>query len=319
MLTGIVLPMPRKLERTRSLSRYRGGLKAVGRIIWTTVSACVRFRVLGLAAETAFFGLLSLPPLIFGLAGSIGFVAQTFSVQSVTEFRNEVIELAGRVLTSSTIDSVLAPTLDDVLSAGRFDILSIGFVIALWSGSRAMAVFVDTITIMYGRAGERGIVHSRVLSFVMYLIMLLTSALLLPLVLAGPTLVSRVLPSRLDVLVGLYWPTVLIGTIALLTAVYHRAVPIRHRWRADLPGAILTLLIWLAGSWVLRLILGVSVGSSSLYGPLAAPLALMMWLWLMALAALIGAAFNAAVESVFPGFAGITVTEADDIADEATA
>ena len=37
-------------------------------------------------------------------------------------------------------------------------------VLALWSGSRALNVFVDTITIMYGLGGHRGIVKTRVLS-----------------------------------------------------------------------------------------------------------------------------------------------------------
>src|SRR5690625_2788027 len=36
--------------------------------------------------------------------------------------------------------------MDDVLQGGRFDVVSIGFVLALWSGSRALNVFVDTIS-----------------------------------------------------------------------------------------------------------------------------------------------------------------------------
>ncbi len=38
-----------------------------------TVDSCLRYRVTGLAAEAAFFAILSLPPLIFGLAGSVGY------------------------------------------------------------------------------------------------------------------------------------------------------------------------------------------------------------------------------------------------------
>ena len=46
------------------------------RLIVTTVSSCLRYRVTGLAAEAAFFAILSLPPLIFGLAGSIGYIVK---------------------------------------------------------------------------------------------------------------------------------------------------------------------------------------------------------------------------------------------------
>jgi hypothetical protein len=44
----------------------------VWRVIKETTGTCMRYRVMGLAAEAAFFGVLSLPPLIFGLAVRVG-------------------------------------------------------------------------------------------------------------------------------------------------------------------------------------------------------------------------------------------------------
>ena len=267
------------------------------RVVAQTFGACLRYRVTGLAAEAAFFALLSLPPLVFGLAGAIGFVASRFSVTTVAEFRTQVLDLASRLLTPTAVNDVIAPTLDDVLFQGRFEIISIGFVIALWSGSRAINVVVDTITIMYGLAGHRSILRTRALSFSLYLVLLLAAVVLLPLVLAGPGLVDRALPDRLGGLGYLYWPVVLVGTAAALATLYHLAVPVRSRWRGDLPGAALTLLLWLGGSALLRLVLGYSIGSTSIYGPLAAPIAVLLWLYLINLALLVGAAFNASLES----------------------
>jgi membrane protein len=267
------------------------------RVVAQTFGACLRYRVTGLAAEAAFFALLSLPPLIFGLAGAIGFVAQRFDVTTVAEFRTQVLDLASRLLTPTAVNDVLAPTLDDVLFQGRFEIISIGFVIALWSGSRAVNVVVDTITIMYGLAGHRGILRTRALSFSMYLVCLFAAVVLLPLVLAGPGLVERALPDRLGAIGYLYWPVVLLGTAAALAVLFHLAVPVRTRWRSDLPGAALTLLLWLGGSALLRMVLGLSIGSTSIYGPLAAPIAVLLWLYLINLALLVGAAFNASLEA----------------------
>ena len=99
----------------------------------------------------------------------------------------------------------------------------------------------------------------------------------------------------------LYWPVVLVGTVCFLATLYHLSVPVRTRWRADLPGAALTLLMWLGGSALLRLVLGLSAGSTTIYGPLAAPIAVLIWLYLISsLAVLVGAAFNAAVDEVWP-------------------
>jgi membrane protein len=274
-------------------------------VVAQTTGACIRHRVTGLAAEAAFFAILSLPPLIFGLAGAIGYVADRFDVQTIASFRVEVLRLSARALTPDAVDNVIAPTLDDVLSGGRFEVVSIGFVLALWSGSRALNVLVDTITIMYGLAGRRGIVRTRALSFSLYVVFLLAGVVLLPLVLAGPSLVDKVLPNRFELLASLYWPAVLIGSICVLATLYHLSVPVRSHWRGELPGAALTLLMWIGGSALLRQVLSLATGGSSIYGPLAAPIAVLIWLYVIAIATLIGAAFNAAVANVWPRLSGI--------------
>jgi membrane protein len=289
-----------KARSAAAVRRTRRLTKTGWQVIAQTVAACLRNRVTGLAAEAAFFAILSLPPLIFGLAGAIGFVADRFAVQTIANFRQEVLELASRALTPDAVNSVIAPTLDEVLSGGRFEVISIGFVIALWSGSRALNVLVDTITIMYGLGGRRGIVRTRALSFSLYVVFLLAGVVLLPLVLAGPSLVDRMLPNRFDLVASLYWPVVLIGSVCVLATLFHLSVPVRSRWRGELPGAALTLLMWLGGSALLRWVLDLSTGSSSIYGPLAAPIAVLIWLYVINFAMLIGAAFNTAVDKVWP-------------------
>jgi membrane protein len=293
-----------KARSRRWLERVARAREPAWRVIAQTVGACFRYRVTGLAAEAAFFAILSLPPLIFGLAGAIGFVAGRFNVRTIANFREQILALASRALTPDAVNSVIAPTLDDVLSGGRFDVISIGFVLALWSGSRALNVMVDTITIMYGLAGKRGIIRTRALSFSLYVVFLVAGIVLLPLVLAGPSFVDRVLPSRLEIVSNLYWPVVLLGSVCVLASLYHLAIPERTRWRADLPGAALTLAMWIGGSALLRLVLGLSTGTS-IYGPLAAPIAVLIWLYVISIAMLVGAAFNAAVDKVWPRLSGI--------------
>jgi membrane protein len=271
------------------------------RIIVTTVGSCLRHRVTGLAAEAAFFAVLSVPPLIFALAGAVGFVSERFTATQVEDVSNAVLEVSRQALTDRAVDRIIAPTLQEVLDGGRYDVISIGFVLALWSGSRALNVFVDTITIMHGLGGHRGIVATRALSFVLYVLAMVTGAVSIPLVVAGPTLVDRVLPERLDFVNQLYWPVVLVLCICFLATLYHVSVPVRTSWRFNIPGAALTMFFWILGSYLLRWVLTVTAAESrSIYGPLAAPIAVLLWLYLLALAVLIGAAVNAAFDTVFP-------------------
>ncbi len=281
------------VDRPRTLA---AGRQWLARIITRTVSSCFRYRVTGLAAEAAFFAILSLPPLVFGLAGTIGFIAERYDVAQVDVLKDRVIELSSRALTPDTVDAVITPTLDDVLGGGRIDVISIGFVLALWSGSRALNVFIDTITIIYGMGGRRGLVKTRALSFAMYVVALLVGIALVPLVLAGPEVAANLLPDRFAMLQPLYWPAVLVLSVGFIATLYHSAVPVRRRWRMALPGAIFTLLMWIFGSFFVRWALGFSAGGTSIYGPLAAPIAVLLWLYVISIAVLIGAAVNAAID-----------------------
>ncbi|WP_234410935.1 YihY/virulence factor BrkB family protein [Nocardioides terrigena] len=271
------------------------------RITVATVGSCMRYRVTGLAAEAAFFAILSVPPLVFAMAGAIGYVSDRFTAAQLDDVRQAVLDLSSQALTERAVDTIIRPTIDTVLQGGRYDVISVGFVLALWSGSRALNVFVDTITIMHGLGGHRGIVKTRALSFVLYVLAMLTGVVSIPLVVAGPSLVGRWLPQRFEFLMGFYWPLVLLLCVCFLATLYHVSVPVRTNWAFNLPGAVFSLVAWVGGSFVLRWVLTVTAAESrSIYGPLAAPIAVLLWLYLLAIAVLIGAAVNAAFDTVFP-------------------
>ena len=283
----------------RRLARVPGGL-AVARLVVATWRVCLRYRVTGLASEAGFFALLSLPPLVLGLFGGVGYVGRWLGPDTTHDVSVAIQTYAARFLTDDSVRKVIVPTVDDVLRNGRIDVISIGFLFSLWSGSRALNVFVDTISIMYGQSGVRGIVRTRALSFTLYLVALVVGVIVMPLVLVGPSTMARLLPARLEFLIGLYWPTVVILTVASLTTLFHVSTPRRSPWKRDIPGAVLTLVIWLLSSFVLRIWLGASVGGTSIYGPLSAPIVVLIWLYFLAIAVLIGAALNAAGRQLWP-------------------
>ena len=175
-----------KAELRRLLSPIPGAVP-LARLTLETVRVCLRFRVTGLASEAGFFALLSLPPLLLGLFGGVGYVGQWLGADTVAAITTGIRSWAETFLTAPVISDLLVPTIDDVFTTGRFELISVGFLLALWSGSRALNVFVDTIAIMYGQSGVRGIVQTRALSFTLYLFTLLLGVVVIPLVFIGPT------------------------------------------------------------------------------------------------------------------------------------
>ena len=62
-------------------------------------------------------------------------------------------------------------------------------------------------------------------------------------------------PDRLDFLNELYWPIVIVLCVCFLATLYHVSVPVRTSWRFNLPGAALTMVDLVFGSYLLRWVL----------------------------------------------------------------
>ncbi len=268
-----------------------------------TVNSCIEYRILGLAAEAAFFTLLSLPPLMLGLLGLLGYIDDWTNTTTVASIEQNILNAAGTVLSERGVNDVARPLLEDVTHGGRPDLISIGFAIALWSGSRAVNVFIDTITVMYGLDGRRGIVATRLLAFLLYLIALVIGAVVLPLAVVGPDRVVEWVPWGTTLVTVLYWPVVILLSVAFLTTLYHVSVPVRSPWIEDVPGALVALGMWVLGSFLLRIYLVSTVEGPTIYGSLAAPIAVLLWIGISAFAILVGAAVNAAIDRVWPSVA----------------
>ena len=288
-----------KRRLRRALARVPW-LLTFARLAVVTIRTCLKYRVTGLASEAGFFALLSLPPLVLGLFGGLGYFGGMLGPQAVSDVRDAVTKYATRFLTEDVINSTLLPTIDDVFTGRRFDLVSVGFVLSLWSGSRAVNVFVDTISIMYGQSGVRGIVRTRALSFSLYVLGIFVGIVTVPLILLGPTLLGQFLPDSWGWLIVFYWPLVTLLTVGGLTNLYHVSTPRRSPWLRDVPGAVLTLVVWVIASFVVRGSIAASLGGTSIYGPLSAPIVLLIWLYALAIAVLIGAALNAAVREIWP-------------------
>lgn len=91
------------------------------------------------------------------------------------------------------------------------------------------------------------------------------------------------------------WSVALGTTMAVLTVLYHFGIKRRERWVGVLPGAITATLIWfpvtLAFGWYVTR----DENYSRFYGPFAAGIATLVWLFITAFSVLLGAEVNGAL------------------------
>ncbi|MHC5261729.1 YihY/virulence factor BrkB family protein [Streptomyces sp. UC4497] len=305
-------PPSGRLHRVRVLYHNVSKRKTTWLLLKDTVNSCMEYRILGLAAEAAFFTLLSVPPLLLSLVGLLAYVDTWTGADTIAGVRDNILEASRTVLTDQGVKEIAEPILDDVIKGGRPDVISIGFLLSLWSGSRAVSTFVDTVTVMYGLDGVRGIVKTRLLAFLLFLVGLVVGAIALPLMIAGPDAVIGLVPWSQSLVQIFYWPVVLVLSIAFLTTLYHVSVPVRSPWIEDVPGALVALAMWIPGSFLLRLYLTNTIEGPTIYGSLAAPVAVLLWIGVSAFAVLVGAAVNAAIDRVWPSVATAAARAANE-------
>ena len=262
-------------------------------------------RVLGLSAEAAFWQLLSLPSLLLAALAALGYFSALAGRDTVDEVQQNLLNGFSRAFSAEVVDQLIAPVVQQVLRAGRADVLSVSFLLALWAGSSATATFVNTITIAYGMRDLRGAVRSRLLALVIYLGSIVVGVTVLPALVLGPTELPKLFPRGArhtadQVISAAYWPAVVLLLLLGLTSLYHLAPPRRLPWRRGVPGAILALVIFLAGSTALREYITFIVSHNHAYGTLAAPIAALLFFYLLALGVLLGAEFNAEIERTAP-------------------
>jgi membrane protein len=270
-----------------------------------TIARAWNDRVLGLSAEAAFWQLLSMPSLLLAVLAALGYFSALAGSDTVDEVQQNLLNAFSRAFSAEVVDQLIAPVVQQVLREGRAGVVSVSFVLALWAGSSATATFVNTITIAYGMRDLRGAVRSRLLALGIYLGSIVVGVTVLPALVLGPTVLPKLFPTNVrrtadQVITAAYWPAVIVLLLLGLTSLYHLAPPRRLPWRRGLPGAILALVIFVAGSTGLREYITFIVAHNHAYGTLAAPIAALLFFYLLALGVLLGAELNAEIEQRSP-------------------
>ncbi|WP_235998954.1 YihY/virulence factor BrkB family protein [Qaidamihabitans albus] len=281
--------------------RRKGPLRLIGR----TLSKAWDGNIFSEAAEAAFWQTLSLPPLLLGLLGSLGYIGEWFGERVVQQVHDKIISFSETIFSGSVVNQIIEPTVDDILTTGKGEIVSVGFLISLWAGSSAMSSFVDAITVAHGQYGVRNEVWQRLFALLLYLASLVLLVIGLPVVAIGPELLSEFFPPdwgpTIAAWIGAaYYPTVGLMLMLALATLYKLALPRKLPWHRGLPGAALAMVIFLLSSVGLRIYISWITTTGYTYGALATPIAFLLFTFFIGLAIVTGAYFNSAIQELWP-------------------
>ncbi|MGH2707541.1 MAG: YihY/virulence factor BrkB family protein, partial [Actinomycetota bacterium] len=181
----------------------------------------------------------------------------------------------------------------------------IGVAVALWSASSAMVALQGGLDVAYDVSSERSrkFLKKRLIAFGLIVVTAVLGGAASALIVFGEPLgevVRKALPFG-ELFVPLWTALRVIATIlaiAVLFAVFYYLGPNREspRWRWISPGGVAGALIWLLASLAFSFYVSSFGSYGKTYGSVAGVALLILWLYLSALAVLVGGELNAELE-----------------------
>ncbi|HSO27313.1 MAG TPA: YihY/virulence factor BrkB family protein [Anaerolineales bacterium] len=253
-----------------------------------------RERAAEAAASISYYALFSLFPLLLTLVSVVGFVASSEEAQS------QAIQLFLSIIPVSR--DFIRQNLNELIDS-RTSVGIIGFVGLIWAASGVFLTLTRNINRAWANSQILNIFQSRAIALA------IIAGLSLLLVLAGVwTTFSRLLAALNVPLFGgtdMYqtpaWRLISLGVpwvgSFLVLALMYRYVPVtRVRWKEALWGALTATVLWQLLNAVLSWYLASGLVTWELiYGSLSTLIAFMLWIYLSALVALIGAHLSSAI------------------------
>jgi membrane protein len=254
--------------------------------------------VLGRAAQLSFYFFLSVFPLLIFATSVLGYV-----LGSDPAMYAKLLEYLRAVMPPSAFE-IVATSLNDVTSRAGAGNISLGLLLALWSGSAGMDAVITGLNAAYSVREFRSWWKRRLLAVALTVVVLVLLVAALLIVLMGGWIGTR-LPGWIGQSQSLAWTWMIIQGIIVLvfmlivfTVIYLLAPNVKNqRWQAILPGSVVAFVCWIAGSLGFKLYLTFFDSYSKTYGALGAIVVLMLWLYLSGVAILLGGEVNSEIRN----------------------
>ena len=180
----------------------------------------------------------------------------------------------------------------------------VGFVLALWATTGAMTTYMTALNLAYERKDGRSFVRKRLIAVQLVAVIGFAFLLVAVLLIFGPS-IEHLVAAHAGPASGAVgwiwwiaeWPILIVGLLAAFATLLYRGPDVEHpHWRLVSPGAIVAAVIWLAASGAFAFYTSHFGSYNKAWGSLAAVIIMLTWLWLAAIALLLGAEVNAEAE-----------------------
>jgi membrane protein len=291
----------------------------VGPLLKATGKETLDDNVLGLAAQAAYNAFFSIFPFFLFAAPLLAVVGN--EQRTFTWLMDEL----ATVVPAEALALVRSVLKDVVFSENAPGLISVGAVLALWSGSAVFGALMGTLNTAYDVTETRPWWKQKLIHFAAVLVTGVLAGLASVVMLAGPEIVHWIgAQLRLDRFVVVAWTIIqypiAVSMIVLVFFLIYRYLPnVKQQPKQILVGAVVGTALWLIVTLLFRVYVTDFASYNKTYGTIGAVIVLLTWMYLSMIVLLAGGELNSELHrgtgAIEPRkgavYAGRIVTSAD--------
>ncbi|MBL8230686.1 MAG: YihY/virulence factor BrkB family protein [Bryobacterales bacterium] len=264
---------------------------------------CYEDGCFGIAKGAAYSGLLSFIPVLTATAALL----VQFNAERVSQVISQFLFIAVPPGTEDLVQYSFT-----VRGERPISVLVIATLVSLWAASGLMATLMEGFQAAYRLPSGRPFVQQRMVAILLVLIAAAPAITASALLVAGDRIENWALRAlglipegemlRGPLLIAssvIRYGVAVAASVVAAAGMFYVGPNRRQTWRHIWPGAFVTTLLWLiatvAFGWYVRNIANYNV----MYGSVGAVIALIVWMYVLAVVALLGCAYNAERERLF--------------------
>jgi membrane protein len=263
----------------------------VGELIKKTTRETIEDNILGIAAQVAYNFFFSIFPLILFLAPVLSMLGDK---------RRIVSELLSRLADVVPPDafSLLSKVITDIVFANNAPgLISLGALLAAWSGSNIFTTFMDALDTAYDVKDDRPWWKKRLLALAVLVGWVVIIALVTVILLAGDTIVNYARTqlgmgsTALTVWSIIQFPLAIGLLVALFYLMYWLLPHVKQDKKQILVGAVVAAFLFVLATLLFRLYVQ-HFPSNKAYGAIGAVMVLLTWMYVVSVVILVGGELN---------------------------
>ncbi len=247
-----------------------------------------------LAAAVTFYVFVAIPSSITAIVSLYGLVFNVGDIQEHIAFMEDLFPTdATKALTDLLATLASNPT--SVLGSE----LAMGILVAVWSGQSAASALVSALDAVYEKREARGFFAFQLTALAIALSWIVLAVAAVTLFSLGPWLLDRTFFVHFPAYI-IRWPTLIVLVAGAIGALYRYAPAQRPEYGWGKWGIALATTLSLGGSALFTLYVEYFASYDIRYGSLGAAVVMLLWLYVMVFAVLLGAELNADLEGETP-------------------